>query len=369
MRIRQIDYLNSMRCPKLTWIHRNNPRLIPSPCGNPTARQRERRCVEDLVRRRYPFGRFESGLDGTAAHYLTCVQTSEERPVFEASFENREARARADILAPADSSAWTLIKITSSTNVNPEHIHDLAYQQYVMAKRGIESRASGLAHINGNYVRRGGIELNELIEIEDVSDLVIEAAARTPQQIVKAFKMVRAKTCPEPGVGPQCTKSGDCPMIPVCWKDLPDHDSINLAGSLSRRLLLLDRWTNIDDVAEGPLRRTFGILQRARTQGCPQVKIGPIQDWVDALEYPICCLGFETVNPAIPLWNGKRRTLSAHPIQALLASLLSDAGRQSSSSILWPKAKATLGRPSWTCSGRSAKLGQSPTTPHPTVRC
>jgi len=48
------------------------------------------------------------------------------------------------------------------------------------------------------------------------------------------------------------------------------------------------------------------IQQAAVVSGQPQVSPEQIRDWMTGLQYPIYCLDFETMNPAVPLIDGTR---------------------------------------------------------------
>jgi hypothetical protein len=60
------------------------------------------------------------------------------------------------------------------------------------------------------------------------------------------------------------------------------------------------------DVPEERLNANQRIQQAVLRTGRPHIEAGPLRAWLDALEYPVHMLDFETASSAIPLFDGTR---------------------------------------------------------------
>ncbi|MFC1881805.1 hypothetical protein ACFL2S_09965 [Thermodesulfobacteriota bacterium] len=76
------------------------------------------------------------------------------------------AFSRIDILKKVNrSDAWNLIEVKASTGVRDYHLDDITFQKYAFSNAGYGIRKSVLMHINNQYVRVGGLNVNELFTL------------------------------------------------------------------------------------------------------------------------------------------------------------------------------------------------------------
>jgi len=78
---------------------------------------------------------------------------------------------------------WQIVEVKSSTRVKADHIHDVAYQLFTLQSAGLGVSNYQLAHINNGYERDGAIDPEWIIEFEDVTDEVFDAAGGLPAAI------------------------------------------------------------------------------------------------------------------------------------------------------------------------------------------
>jgi hypothetical protein len=121
---------------------------------------------------------------------------------------------------------------------------------------------------------------------------------------------------PEVDVGDHCDKPHECPFKSRCWPVLPKHHVetfYRLRQEKSAQLKAQDL-VLVDEVPGSfPLTIIQQRQQRSVAEGELQVE-GDLAGALDALDGRIAYLDFETVSPAIPVWEGLG-PWSPHPVQ------------------------------------------------------
>ena len=67
--------------------------------------------------------------------------------LFQATFAANDLLIKVDILTRTPD-GWHLIEVKSSTSVKPEHLPDVAFQQYVLEQAGLDVTQVSLMHLN-----------------------------------------------------------------------------------------------------------------------------------------------------------------------------------------------------------------------------
>lgn len=108
-------------------------------------------------------------------------------------------------------------------------------------------------------------------------------------------------------VGNRCSSPYECDFCDYCWKGIPEHSIYDLPYLKEDVVNQIKRWgiLKIKDVpADIPLvGRAENYVQVAKT-GKPIIKAEAIKDFLETLKYPLYYLDFETINPAISLYDG-----------------------------------------------------------------
>src|SRR3989338_9336057 len=169
-------YLYGIQCPRLLWMAINEPEKLPEVDEATQHRFDEGHLVGELAKKVFP-----DGIDIKTEDFNENLKKSKEllakrKPLFEAAFKNEAIYSRADILLPANQEEWDVIEVKSSTQPKELHIHDLALQKYCYEQVGLKVNKCFLMHINGEYVRQGDINPQELFCQQDVDEPVNEAS-------------------------------------------------------------------------------------------------------------------------------------------------------------------------------------------------
>jgi hypothetical protein len=303
------SYVNGLACRKWLWLKFNDPDKLPKADESSQYRIEEGRKIGELARELFPSGILlkEDSVEGN--DQLSRSMLQKRRPLFEAGFihPNGKCYARADILVPDGKDGWDIVEVKSSTGVKVEHVHDLSFQNYCYTKAGLKVRRCILMHINGQYVRRGEIALDELFSQEDITEKVLPLSIDVPS-IVKGFlDLAASRECPEFGNGePFHSDEAGVHDTDAIWKKHPNSDILDLyRGGEGKFKYLESGIFRIQDIPKGDGLKGKQLVQYdSHKTGEPHVEREKLDAFLKSLKFPLQFLDFETYNTGIPLYDG-----------------------------------------------------------------
>jgi len=354
-------FLRGWQCAKALYLSAYEPEIPSPPDPGAVARMAVGREIGILARELFPGGveaRPSHPYDPAAAASRTRALISSRAPaVFEATLESRTGqRVAVDILARGRR-GWRLIEVKSSTSVKDEHLPDIAFQLHVARQAGVRIEGVEILNLNPNYVRRGPIDVSGLFTARSV---MAEAEALLPAVAAGAATLRRLLDegrRPEVPIGPHCRQPRDCDCIPYCWAEVPAESVLEIAHlPWEKKFHLYDqgvrRIQDVQDDYELPKlsRRHVDALQEGR----PIIDAAGLRGFLEDLTFPVRLLDFETVAPAVPLWEGTRPyqqipfQYSLHILQALDAEpvhsgFLAEPGPDPRAALLASLLPATAG--------------------------
>jgi len=220
--------------------------------------------------------------------------------IYEASFIADDTFAAVDILERVPG-GWALVEVKSTTRPKPEHLPDIALQLHVLRKSGLPVVRAELMHLNRACVFP---DLSDLFTRLDVTAAVEPLLAGVPAEIGRQLAMLRSPL-PDVPIGRHCDEPYTCPFKSRCWPALPEHHISTLYYVGNRRWELeAQGFVTIRDLpVDFPLQPPAERQRRAIRSGATVVEpgLGPA---LAALAGPLAIVDFETVAPAIPVWNG-----------------------------------------------------------------
>jgi hypothetical protein len=192
--------------------------------------------------------------------------------------------------------------------VKDVHLHDLAFQAYVLTGAGLKLRRCIVAHINSGFVRNGAIDPHKLFVLEDVTGQVSAMSRDVEARLDDMFSTIRLRRHSDIAIGAHCDDPYPCPLHDLCWGHLPQSDVTTLyRGGKKGLRLLQDGIAALKDIPDDfKLTDNQEIqLQAART-GQPHVDKRAIARFLKRIKFPVSYLDFETFGTAIPLFDGLR---------------------------------------------------------------
>jgi len=300
-------YLTGLQCPRLIWIQIHEPEKIPE--TDPVTQHifNQGHLVGELAKSLFPEGIDISTEDFRGNIASTMDLLKERKPLFEAGVLAGKLYSRVDILSPTGEEGWDIVEVKSSTSVKDVHINDVAFQRYCCNQSGLNVRKCYLALINNQYVKDGEIDPEGLLNIHDVTDHVEEASVGIQDKINGILEVINQETCPEMIIGPHCRDPYECPLTD-CWDPLPEHNIFTLYyGGKKSFEMYSSGIVTVGEIPDGyKLNAKQHIQQACVASGEPHVDREAIHGFLSSLEYPLYYLDFETIGPAVPLFDGVR---------------------------------------------------------------
>jgi hypothetical protein len=306
--ISKTDYVRYLECPRYAWLSKNRPDLS-SDEDSVVAKQGME--VELLAR-----GLFKKGVEikvsgesGTAETKRLLNEGAEI--IYQAQPVSKKFLARADILIKKED-GWHLYEVKSSTQIKPEHIPDLCFQVNVFKEFGIELKTINLIHINSEYVYRekNGLEVNKLFVTENVTDIVTDGLEAEVKKMKTAHKILTSKKEPKVAV---LKRNFHHPMSAnmseYYWKGIPDYSIYDISGINPNKLKALEARgiMKITDIPDNfPLSANQIRQVRMTKEKGIEVHKEFLAKELEQIEFPIWFLDYETVQLAIPKFEGMR---------------------------------------------------------------
>jgi len=301
------SYLNGLQCPRYIWIQFHEPERIPETDSITQYIFDQGHEVGYEAKKLFP-----GGIDVPQESFIGNIEKTKEllkerKPLFEPGILAGNIYSRVDILSPVGEDEWDICEVKSSTSVKEVHINDVAFQRYCCTQYGLDIRNCYLALINSQYVRGGDIDPKGLFNIHDVTDKVEEASIGIQEKIYGVLEVINGGKCPEMIIGPHCRDPYECPLTD-CWDHLPKHSVFSLYWGGKRSFAMYNSGIlTIGEITdEYKLNDKQLIQQAAVVSGEPHVDKEAIRGFLSSLEYPLYYLDFETIGPAIPLFDGVR---------------------------------------------------------------
>src|SRR5436190_1671949 len=290
-RLTKTAYLRYLKCPQEFWLEHHQPLLVAEP-----------------ITLEYEHLRQQGYAVQQLAKQLKRFLPSDEFTVdFERPFQNAEFYARSDISVTENATgSIDLYETKSAASVKAEHIDDIGFQAMVAEQSGFTVGRCFVITMNGDYVRTGEIDPEQLFVVTDVTEQVRELMQSTIDQAQNARAYL--DTVPVPSLLDYCADNKlDCSFIKMHFPDLPEYTVFDIAflKNDKRRDLLSQGIVSITDVPDDyPLSAKQRLQVSVAKLGEIQIDRDEIVKRVEGWEYPLQFLDYETFAYAIPQFDG-----------------------------------------------------------------
>jgi len=263
------QYTRGTNCHKALWLykHKRDERRVSDATMAIFARGTS---VGELAQQFFPNGKMAVMEDYPG--YESAKRTQEfieqgVETIYEATFINDNTLVAVDILHK-ENGQWSFYEVKSTNSTKEQHKVDVAVQYYVLAGSGLQIGNAYLMHFNRAYVRRGGIDVKQLFSADDITRDVIRLQNEVKGNIPVLLSMLQGAE-PAEEMGRQCHSPYECDFQKYCRSFLPKEEPVELSN-------------------------------------LPVVNTKEVRRYVNAIEYPICHLDFETIMPGVPMFNESR---------------------------------------------------------------
>ncbi len=321
------NYLLGIQCPKLLWVSKNNKERIPEHDKITLATFKKGDLIGDFAKKLFPEG-IDLSKEEVNEQIAKTKELLEKRvPIFEATLLIDDLYSRADVLVPIgkdsskdDSSKddpagpsgepkWDIIEVKSATKVKDVNIHDVSFQKYVYEKAGLKIRKCFILHVNNQYVKNGEIEPKEFFVQTDITEKVEEFSLDIEKRIENMLKIINSKEEPKCSIGVHCSDPYGCALTGECWKHIPERNVFEFYRMRKKQCFELydSKIISLNEVPDSvKLNDKQEIQRRLAKNNNIHKDEKQIKHFLDNLQYPIYYLDFETINPAIPKFDGMK---------------------------------------------------------------
>ncbi len=235
--------------------------------------------------------------------------------ICEASFSYDGNYCAVDILHRTDD-GWAIYEVKSTSfpefNGNPakldKYLPDVAYQKWVLTKCGINVTGVYLVCLNSDYVRGKELDLQQLFVINDMEEMIANEYDKVEARQAEAKKVLQQTEEPEKDIWEGCKKPYDCAFFKYCSRHLPSPSVFDLyrmrfSDKLKYYRQGMITYEDIKDEQLTPVRR---IQVDSALNNQPHIESGKIKRFVESLPYPLYFLDFETMQLAVPQFEGTK---------------------------------------------------------------
>ena len=249
------------------------------------------------------------GLDQAIRATRELVANREVPAIFEGTFEHRGVLVRVDVLHRRQDRRWRLIEVKSTTEVKDHHLEDVAIQHRVVSRSGLDVASASLAHVNRDYVYPGGeIDPRGFFRVRSVTRRVEGLQHKLTLQLRSEFRILAQPTPPNVKVGAHCTAPVTCEFFDHCNPPRP-QDHVGFLPRIRASAVDALEEMGVESIRDIPHDFELSDIQR-RAATCVQTGepwFSPeLRQVLDGLTYPLYFADFETVNAAIPPFEGMR---------------------------------------------------------------
>jgi predicted RecB family nuclease len=297
-------FVEGWRCPNRLWWYVHEPdapeRILSE---SDLLRMEQGQKVNELARSYVPGGVVVARVPDVEQRLerTTAAIASGAPAIYNAAFRTDGVFVEVDILA-REGKGFSLVEVKSTTSVKDEHIPDVAIQVHVARGAGVPVTRAELMHLN-RHCRYP--DLSDLFVREDVTAQVEAILPDIPTRLAEQRRIV---TGPNPGLtfGPQCFDMKDCPFTDRCWPEVTRDHVLSLARV---KLAKAYEWMQqgIHAIRDLPPDAGLSLVAQRQVRAIKQgaMIIGPgLAEALAAFEAPMAFLDFETVQPAVPVWDG-----------------------------------------------------------------
>jgi hypothetical protein len=323
-RLSKSKLLSFLQCRRRLWLEVHRPGLAQITAARQALFETGNR-VGEVARQLYSRGRnvqaeyshalastpldTQMSLFGPAAAGESLTATAHgaagaPKVFFEATFEHEGVLIRTDVLEQS-ANGTRLVEVKAGAQMKDEYVPDVAIQAWVLEGAGVRVDELKLAHINDQFVYRGGGEYEGLLIEAPIADPARRATARVPEWTRDAQQVIAGPEPPIP-VGQHCRTPFECPFIHYCWPQT--EYPLTVLPKLGPRLdeYVARGYRDVRDVPENEVSGD-ARLRVWRATRANRAEIAPeLREHLRAIGYPRFYLDFETIGHAVPIWPGTR---------------------------------------------------------------
>lgn len=307
-------YTSHCQCPKITWLKKHKPE-VEIIDADAVARFKTGNEVGDLAMGL--FGNYtevtcfksDGSLDLAQMIDKTaeCLKNNVEN-ICEASFSYNGLYCAVDVLHK-NGDKYDIYEVKSSTKPKSVYVTDVNYQRYVVEHCGVKIGKTYVVTLNSAYVRNGELDLKRLLKINDISSDVNDEIVNVERNLDEAKQILALTDEPPIDISCSCKKPYSCSFWNYCSRNVPSPSVFDLYRISFEKALALykDGTVTFNDVKNKGIDLNNKQNRQIRHALYPhkdEVNVKALKEFLKELTYPLYFLDFETMQFAIPQFDG-----------------------------------------------------------------
>ena len=318
-------YTAFCQCPKNLWLNLNKPEEAVVDAGV-EARMESGSEVGDLAMGLFgPFVEVTTKRENGSLDLATMAEKTKEEmakgtdTICEASFMFDKNFCAVDILRKTKN-GWAIYEVKSSSFPEfdgqeaklEKYAPDIAYQKWVMEQCGIKVTDTYLVCLNSDYVRQGELDIQKLFAIVDVKELVENEYLKVPTQVNKALKVLAKEEEPDLDLSEHCMKPYGCAFLEYCKRQhgVPDDEPTVFDLYRMNFSKKLEHYhagrISFENVRKEKLSDKQQMQVECTLNKTEHIDVCGIRKFLKTLSYPLYFLDFETMQDAVPQYDGAK---------------------------------------------------------------
>ena len=246
-------YIKGLQCEKALYMHKKHPYLRDKLSIEQRAKFQRGTDVGVLAHEVFP-----GGIDMSPAspsQFPKKVQETwdnlsdpEVKVMYEAVFQHNDTLIMLDILV-RDGDKWLAVEVKSSLRLSDTYYNDAALQYYVLKGCGVPLSDFRLMYLNGDYVKHGPIDVQQLFKMESVMEYVVDREGFVAKNVERLKAVVALPHAPLVDIGTQCNDPYPCDFQGHCWKYVP-KDSFLFTTALDDETLFESYFNGVNTNAK-----------------------------------------------------------------------------------------------------------------------
>lgn len=231
---------------------------------------------------------------------------------FQEVFETEDGvMARADIVRSNEDGSINIYEVKSSKSVKDSNPHnqlkDAAFQTIAAETNGRKVSRVFIIHLNGEFVRDGGVEPSQLLRFADVTVRVREIIEETKTELAAALELLSKDSIDESSCSCLYLSRGKhCDSFGYFNQAIPKPSIYDLPRLHKNKIaqFVNEGRFSLEDIDVDEVSANQAIVLSAAHEGEPIVNSEEIASFFEQAQYPLYFLDYETYSSAIPIVDG-----------------------------------------------------------------
>lgn len=308
MYLSKSKYCRAIQCNKMLWLDKNKPEERDELDKQAVLDNGTK--VGELAKQLFgKYTNIEYNEDLSKMIYNT-EEALKKSPniITEASFEYKNNFCSIDILKN-NGNTIEIYEVKSSTEIRDIYLDDISYQFYILKNLGYKVIKASIIYINNQYIRHGKLNLQQLFNIEDVTDIVLKKQKEIEIKIQEINEYMKQESEPKQEIGMQCFKPYQCQFLKYCTKHLPEHNVFQIRKMHKDKAIKLyyEGKADFKDLLKEEMNWKYKQqIEFEEFNYEPHIDKQKIREFMKNLYYPIYFLDFETMQQAIPEFDNSK---------------------------------------------------------------